>query len=110
METRALLPGTLDLLMLRSLEHGARHGYAIASWIKSTSHGLLEVGEGALYPALHRMRLKGWVKTEWGLTDTKRRAKFYRLTKTGRDQLRSEVCRWSEYAEGVSMILEAPEG
>lgn len=110
METGALLPGTLDLLMLRSLEGGPRHGYAIASWIKQTSQGLLEVGEGALYPALHRMRLKGWLETEWGLTDTKRRAKFYRLTKTGHDQLTSEVSRWSRYSEGVSMILEAPKG
>jgi transcriptional regulator len=106
METGALLPGTLDLLILRSLEKGSRHGYAVASWIKKTSQGLLEVGEGALYPALHRMRLKGWVETEWGLTETKRRAKFYHLTKVGREQLNSEVSRWSQYSEGVSMILD----
>lgn len=108
METRALLPGTLDLLILRALERSPLHGYAVGSWIKKTSQGLLEVGEGALYPALHRMRLKEWVATEWGLTDTKRRAKFYRLTQLGREQLAAEVERWSDYAEGVSMILERP--
>lgn len=101
-----MLPGTLDLLILRGLERGPLHGYAVGSWIKRTSNGLLEVGEGALYPALHRMRLKGWVETEWGKTETKRRAKFYRLTQLGRDQLAAEEERWSDYAEGVSMILE----
>lgn len=102
-----LLQGTLDIMVLKSLSWGPRHGYAVASWIRETTDGGLNIEEGALYTALHRMEQRGWLEAEWGLTENNRRAKFYQLTSLGRDELREARGRWSKYAAAVFQILEA---
>src|SRR5262249_36827084 len=86
-----LLPGTLEMLILKTLTRGAAHGYAIAQSIRQVSEDVLRVEEGSLYPALQRLEVKGWVESEWGTTDTNRRARFYRLTPAGRQRLGVEV-------------------
>jgi PadR family transcriptional regulator PadR len=101
-----LFTGTLDLLILRSLEGGAQHGYAIGRWIREQSAGVLDVEEGALYPALHRLEGRRLVAGSWGKTETGRRAKFYALTKDGAGQLSSEAARWSEFSTAVRAVLE----
>jgi PadR family transcriptional regulator, regulatory protein PadR len=103
-----LLQGTLDLLILKTLSRGGTmHGYAIAESIEQTSDDVLRVEEGALYPALHRLELRGWLKAEWGLSDNNRRAKYYRLTATGRKQLESEREHWGRMSLAIARILEA---
>ncbi len=104
-----LLQGTLDMLILRTLTGGARHGYAITRAIKTLSDEVLQVDEGALYPALHRLQARGWVESEWGRSENKRRAKFYELTPEGRAALANEISTWDRYAEAVGRVLaEAP--
>jgi transcriptional regulator len=105
-----LVRGTLDLLILKTLSWGEMHGLAVLRWIESTTHQKLQVEEGALYPALHRMEQKGWLDATWGLTDRNRRAKFYRLTAHGRRQLAAELSKWSRYTEAVGMVLAADGG
>lgn len=105
-----LFTGTLDMLILRSLQGGPRHGYAVGKWIRGTSGQVLRVDEGALYPALQRLRRKGWVESEWGQTDTNRKAKFYQLTSVGRAHLATELDRWSRYSEAVQAVMHASEG
>ena len=105
-----LVRGTLDLLILKTLSWGQMHGLAVLRWIESTTHQKLQVEEGALYPALHRMEQKGWLDATWGLTDRNRRAKFYRLTAHGRRQLATELSKWSRYTEAVGMVLAADGG
>lgn len=100
-----IIQGTLDLLILRALQDGPQHGYAIGRWIRETTEDVLDIGEGALYPALHRMRLKGWLSAELRLTETGRRAKFYTLTGDGLRQLHAELSRWGEYTKAVSMVI-----
>lgn len=100
-----LFTGTLDLLVLRTLRDGALHGYAIGKRIRERSDGALDVEEGALYPALHRLERKGWLTSEWGRTDTNRRAKFYSLSEAGRSHLEGEVERWSDYSRAVAAVL-----
>src|SRR6201982_2533117 len=90
-----LLQGTLDLLILRTLQDDARHGWDIAERIEQTSEGVLEVNQGSLYPALHRLEHQGWIKAEWGVSELGRRARFYRLTAAGRKQLDHETDAWS---------------
>lgn len=102
-----LLQGTLDIMVLKSLSWGPRHGYAVASWIRDTSRDGLNIEEGALYTALHRMEQRGWLEANWGLTENNRRAKFYQLTDAGRTELREARTRWSKYAQAVFQILEA---
>ena len=104
-----LLQGTLDLLILKTLSWGPAHGYAIARWIGQLSAELLSVGEGSLYPALHRLQERGWVESEWKISDNNRRAKFYRLTSQGRRQLRTETESWTEFATAVGHVLDATE-
>jgi len=101
-----LYVGTLDVLILKALSWGPMHGYAIGRWLRQTTEDVLAVQEGALYPALHRLHAKGWLADEWGLSETGREAKYYRLTPAGRRQLRSEVARWQAYARAVSTALE----
>jgi PadR family transcriptional regulator PadR len=103
-----LLRGTLDALILKALTGGPRHGYAVARWIKETSREALAVEDRALYLALHRLEDKGWVVSDWGLSDNNRRAKFYAVTARGRAQLRSESSRLARYAEGLFRVLNAP--
>lgn len=104
-----LFTGTLDILVLRTLEVAPLHGYAIGKSIRDSSEGVLSVEEGALYPALHRLEGKGLLEAEWGKTDTGRRAKFYRLTATGMEHLESEAERWAEFSVAVSAVL-GPRG
>ena len=102
-----LFVGTLDVLILKALSWGPMHGYGIGRWIRQTTEDVLAVQEGALYPALHRLQRRGWLDDEWGVTETGREAKYYRLTPVGRRQLRSEVERWRAYARAVSTALDA---
>jgi PadR family transcriptional regulator, regulatory protein PadR len=102
-----LLQGTLDMLILKALTSGPKHGYGVTRWLEQTTGDALKVEEGSLYPALHRMAKRGWVKAEWGVSENNRRAKYYTLTAAGRVQLRREAATWSVYAEVVSMVLMA---
>ncbi len=101
-----LLPGTLFLLILRTLEAGPLHGYAISRRIKQCSSEVLSVEEGSLYPALNRMLLKGWVKAEWGLSETGRKARFYQLTREGRRQLASETSEFEKLVAAIRQVME----
>ena len=101
-----LLKGTLDVLVLKALTWGPRHGYAVARWLHDTSGDVLRVEEGALYPALHRLERRGWIESEWGLSENNRRAKYYQLTPAGRRQLRAELSAWARYVEAVGKVLQ----
>ena len=101
-----LLQGTLDVLVLKTLSWGPRHGYAVARWIGETSGDALVVEDRALYVSLHRLEARGWVESEWGLSENNRRAKYYQLTRAGRAQLRAQTARWSRYAEAVFKVLQ----
>ena len=100
-----LVQGTLDMLILKTVSRGALHGYAIAEFIQHTSEDVLRVEEGALYPALHRLELKGLLASEWGISDNNRRAKFYRLTAAGRRHLHAETNRWDRLVEAIGRIM-----
>jgi PadR family transcriptional regulator PadR len=102
-----LVRGTLDLLVLKALSWGPRHGYAVAEWIHVITENELLVEEGPLYTALHRLEKKGWLLSEWGYSDSNRRARFYRLSRTGRQQLRTESSLWERYARAVARALAA---
>ena len=102
-----LLPGTLDMLVLRALRRGAMHGYAIAEFIQQASHEALRVEEGALYPALHRLQLRGALSAEWGTSDNNRRAKFYRLTPLGRRELERQAVEWDRITAAVARVMQA---
>ncbi len=104
-----LLQGTLDLLVLQALQQGASHGYAIASWIRATTADRLQIEDGALYTALHRMHRRGWLESEWGLSETNRRARFYTLTAAGRSRLTEDARTWREYAAAVFAVLNSGE-
>lgn len=104
-----LLQGTLDVLVLKALVWGPQHGYGLAGWIRETTDGDLEIEEGALYTALHRMERRRWLESEWGISETGRRAKFYELTQVGRSALASESRTWTRYAEAVFKVLRAEE-
>jgi PadR family transcriptional regulator len=101
-----LLQGTLDMLILKTLIRGPMHGYGVAEFIQQTSEDVLRVEEGALYPALHRLEIRGLLAAEWGVSENNRRAKFYRLTAAGRKQLAAEAERWSRMAAAIGRIME----
>lgn len=101
-----LLQGTLDLLILRTLQAEPRHGWAISERIEQLSRGLLQAQQGSLYPALHRLEHQGWVKADWGVSELGRRARFYRLTAAGRRQLELETANWKRLAAAIGWILE----
>ena len=105
-----LFVGTLDILILKAVSWGPRHGYAIGRWIRETTADALTVQEGALYPALHRLEAKGLVAAEWGTSENNRRAKFYRLTQPGRRRLDQQRQSWQRYADAVSRLLQAAPG
>lgn len=109
-DDQSLLQGTLDLLVLKTLAWGPRHGYAVARWIKDTSDETLNVEDRALYLSLHRLEERGWIESEWGLSDNNRRARYYQLTPAGRRQLRAQVARWERYADAVAKIIRARDG
>jgi transcriptional regulator len=102
-----LLQGTLDMLILKSLQRGAMHGYAVAEFILETSENVLRVEEGALYPALHRLELRGLLASEWGVSENNRRAKYYKLTAAGRKQLAAEREYWNRMSAAVARILQS---
>jgi PadR family transcriptional regulator, regulatory protein PadR len=103
-----LLPGTLEMLILKSLERNAEpmHGYGIALYLKQISQDVLQVEEGSLYPALQRLAIKGWVKAEWGQSENNRRARYYRLTGTGRKQLKQEVTDFERVLEAILRVMQ----
>ena len=105
----ALLHGALDALILKTLAHGPLHGYAIARFIEDTSGETLLVEEGSLYPALYRMEAKGWLKSEWGESERGRRAKFYGLTKAGRQQLETEEAVWERTSVAIRHVLRSTQ-
>ena len=100
-----LLQGTLDMLVLKVLRSGSQHGYGIVRQIQRTSKDMLTVEEGSLYPALHRLKRKGWIKSKWGLSESNRRAKFYRLTPSGRKQVELATEKWELLVEAVSGVM-----
>jgi PadR family transcriptional regulator, regulatory protein PadR len=102
-----LFTGTLDILILKAVSWGPRHGYAIGRWIRETTSDDVIVQEGALYPALHRLERKGWLAEDWGLTDTGREAKYYTLTAAGRAHLRAEAKRWTRFSSAITRALSA---
>jgi len=106
-DTRELLPGTLDMLILKVLSRGEMHGYGIVSAIQRASDDVLGVVEGALYPALHRLEVRGWVRSKWGASDNNRRAKFYRLSALGRRALDKEAAYWDRVASAVTRVMQS---
>jgi transcriptional regulator len=99
------LHGTLDMLVLKTLQNGRLHGYAIATRLEYLSKDVLKVEEGSLYPALYRMEARGWLSSEWGMTETARRARFYKLTRQGRAQLDAETQSWTRLTAAVQSVL-----
>jgi PadR family transcriptional regulator, regulatory protein PadR len=102
-----LLQGTLDMLLLKALQLEPLHGYAIARRVQQLSAEVLKVEEGSLYPALHRIEERGWVESEWGISENNRRAKYYRLTRKGRKQLETESAEWRRLSIAISRVMEA---
>ena len=102
-----LLQGTLDLLILKTLSWGPAHGYAIARWIEQLTGNALQIGEGSLYPSLHRLEERGWVTSDWQLSENNRRTKVYTLTTVGRQRLRLEQREWGNFVSAVSKVLDA---
>lgn len=105
-----LLQGTLDVLVLKALAGETRHGYAVAEWIRSTSDGTLDIEDGALYTALHRMQKRGWLSSEWGVSDSNRHAKYYALTPEGERARERAERDWSRYAEAIFKVLRTDVG
>jgi PadR family transcriptional regulator, regulatory protein PadR len=104
-----MLQGTLDMLVLRTLVMGDAHGHTIAKVIERTSEDVLEVEQGSLYPALHRLEDRGWVSSYWGTSENNRKAKFYKLTTAGRKQLSAETSRWKQMSRAIGLILGEAE-
>ena len=100
-----LLQGTLDMLILRTLALGPQHGWGISQRIQQVSQDVLQVNQGSLYPALHRLELQGWIAAEWGVSDTNRQAKFYRLTRAGQKQLQTEAANWERITGAVARVM-----
>lgn len=100
-----LLQGTLDLLILKTLALETMHGWGIALRIQQVSKDVLQIGQGSLYPALHRLEYKGWIRSEWAASENNRRAKFYSLTRTGRKQLDNELATWDRMTEAIALVL-----
>jgi PadR family transcriptional regulator PadR len=101
-----LLQGTVDLLILRAIQPAPAHGYAVSRWVRERTDGVLTIEDAALYQALHRLEAKGWIDSEWGLSDNNRRAKYYSLTPDGRAHLKSEISTWKRYAAAMVRVLE----
>jgi PadR family transcriptional regulator PadR len=104
-----LLQGTLDMLILKIVARGPLHGYGIAQRIRQISKDVLQVQQGSLYPALHRLEKRGWLRAEWGEAETGREAKFYAVTRVGRKQLEAETANWDRLSEAVALILRTAE-
>jgi PadR family transcriptional regulator, regulatory protein PadR len=104
-EKSDLVYGTLDMLILKSLQHGPRHGLGIADRIQQMSQEILRVEQGSLYPALYRLEAQGWIKAEWGVSENNRKARYYKLTAAGRKQLFAETEHWSRITSGINLVL-----
>ena len=100
------LRGTVDVLLLKALSDGPRHGFAIARWLEERTDDALQIEEGSLYPALHRMERRGWLEAEWSVSEKNRQVKCYRLTRRGREHLRAETSGWAEFAAAVAKVLQ----
>ena len=100
-----LVYGTLDMLLLKALQHGPRHGLGVADRIQQMSEDLLRVEQGSLYPALYRLEAEGWITAEWGVSENNRKARYYKLTAAGRKQLAAETDHWSRVATGINLVL-----
>jgi PadR family transcriptional regulator PadR len=100
-----LLQGTLDMLILRTLQWGAQHGHGIGLAIRNSSQDVLQVEHGSLYPALHRLRVEGWIEAEWKMTENKQRARYYRLTAKGKKRLAAEESRWDRMVEAIARVM-----
>jgi PadR family transcriptional regulator len=101
-----LLPGTLDLLILRTLQTGSWHGWAISERIQQVSQDVLQINQGSLYPALHRLEHQGWIEAEWAVSELGRRAKYYRLTSAGRRQLAVEASEWERMSTAIARVMK----
>jgi PadR family transcriptional regulator len=101
-----LLQGTLDLLILKTLALESMHGWGIAARIQQISKDVLQIGQGSLYPALHRLEYKGWIKAEWASSENNRKAKYYSLTRTGRKQLDAELANWDRLTTAIGLVLQ----
>jgi PadR family transcriptional regulator PadR len=104
-----VLKGTLDLMILKALSWGPTHGYGLTKWIRQTTDETLQVEDGALYPALHRLEYKRWIRSEWGVSENNRRAKYYQLTAAGRRQLERELSNWARFSAAVGKIVNAEQ-
>ncbi len=104
-DRKDLLQGTLDLLILRTLQRGKQHGWGISQVIGFRSRETLNIKEGSLYPALHRLERQGWIESDWGLSENNRKAKYYKLTRAGRKQLEEETAYWDQFVSSVSLVL-----
>jgi transcriptional regulator len=102
-----LLQGTLDLLILNALAAEAQHGWAIAQRIQQVSQNVLQIGQGSLYPALHRLEYKGWIRAQWGASENNRKARYYSLTAAGRKQLEAELDNWSRLTGAINLVLDS---
>ena len=102
-----LVQGTLDMLILKALSWGSMHGYGVARWLKQRTGEALRIEEGSLYPALQRLRQRGWITAEWGVSENNRRARYYTLTPLGRKQLQAEVVAWTRFIDVVGKVLRA---
>lgn len=100
-----LLRGTLDMLVLKALLWGPRHGYAVTAWIRDTTDEALTIEDGALYGALHRLAARGWIEAEWGVSENNRKAKYYNLTPAGRRELKAQTATWSRYSAAVAKVM-----
>jgi transcriptional regulator len=101
-----LMPGTLDMLILKALTRGTMHGYGIAQFLQQVSEDVLQVGEGSLYPALQRLLLNGWVEAEWGASENNRRARYYKLTAAGRKQLAAELDEYNRMSAAIARVIQ----
>ena len=102
-----LLQGTLDMLILKTLALGPRHGWGISQRIQQVSQDVLQVNQGSLYPALHRLELQGWIAADWGVSDNNRQAKFYHLTRSGHRQLQAETAQWERVSDAVALVMRS---
>ena len=107
MADRKFLQGTLDVLVMKTLSWGPMHGYGIATWLEDTAGEMLRIEEGSLYPALYRMERRGWIEAEWRITENNRKAKYYRMTETGRRRLQAESSEWSAFVQAVGKVMNA---
>jgi transcriptional regulator len=105
-KTTEFMPGTLDMLILRTLSLGPLHGYGVAQFIRQKSEDVLQVGEGSLYPALQRLRVQGYITAEWGESENKRRARYYRLTRKGHKQLEREVVSFNRVMDAIARVMQ----